>query len=261
MKNFDELGLAQPLLQAIGELGYEHPMPVQEEVIPYLLNNDTDLVALAQTGTGKTAAYGLPLLQKTIQDRHHLTISDSLQTLSGSPKTLSNSPLKGENTGEDSTQKVSPLRGDLEGSGDRIGFGSLERPVKLSPGQTIDINTADTTQLKLIPGIASKRAARIVAYRQSLGGFVSVEQAMEAIEMPDSVLRYMTVTPVELAKINVNRLSVQQMMRHPYLSFYQAKAIFEHRRNKGELHSIEELSRLDSFKPSDIDRLRPYIEF
>ena len=63
MKDFTELGLAQPLLQAIEELGYEHPMPVQEEVIPHLLNNDTDLIALAQTGTGKTAAFGLPLLQ------------------------------------------------------------------------------------------------------------------------------------------------------------------------------------------------------
>ena len=63
MKDFTELGLAEPLLQAIEELGYEHPMPVQEEVIPHLLNNDTDLIALAQTGTGKTAAFGLPLLQ------------------------------------------------------------------------------------------------------------------------------------------------------------------------------------------------------
>ena len=66
MKNFSELGLAQPLLQAIEELGYEHPMPVQEEVIPHLLSNDSDLVALAQTGTGKTAAYGLPLLQQLV---------------------------------------------------------------------------------------------------------------------------------------------------------------------------------------------------
>ena len=64
MRDFTELGLAEPLLQAIKELGYEHPMPVQEEVIPHLLNHDTDLVALAQTGTGKTAAYGLPLLQR-----------------------------------------------------------------------------------------------------------------------------------------------------------------------------------------------------
>ncbi len=137
----------------------------------------------------------------------------------------------------------------------------LERPVKLSVGQTIDINTADTTQLKMIPGIASKRAARIVAYRKALGGFVSVEQAMEAIEMPDTVLKYMTVSQIPVTKINVNNLSVQQLMKHPYINFYQAKAIFEHRRNKGNIHSVEELSKLEGFKPTDIDRLRPYIEF
>ncbi len=64
MKTFEELGIAAPLLKAIAELGYEQPMPVQEEVIPYLLGEDIDLIALAQTGTGKTAAFGLPLLQK-----------------------------------------------------------------------------------------------------------------------------------------------------------------------------------------------------
>ncbi len=64
-KTFDELGLSPELLRAIGEQGYEHPMPVQEEVIPFLLDpeHQNDLVALAQTGTGKTAAYGLPTLQ------------------------------------------------------------------------------------------------------------------------------------------------------------------------------------------------------
>ena len=106
MKNFNELGLAEPLLQAIEELGYEHPMPVQEEVIPYLLNNDTDLVALAQTGTGKTAAYGLPLLQRT----------------------LSNSPLKGEDSGNDTL----PLR---EGRGGSI--------VILSPTRELCLQIAD----------------------------------------------------------------------------------------------------------------------
>ena len=138
---------------------------------------------------------------------------------------------------------------------------SLPRQEKIAFGQTIDINTADTSQLKMIPGIASKRAARIVAYRRSLGGFVNVEQAMEAIELPDSVLKYMSVSPVEIRKINVNKLSVQQLMKHPYLNFYQAKAIFEHRRNKGELHSLDELSRLEGFRQTDIDRLRPYITF
>lgn len=64
MKTFEELGVSEEILKAIKELGYEHPMPVQEEVIPYLLgDNDNDVVALAQTGTGKTAAFGIPLLQ------------------------------------------------------------------------------------------------------------------------------------------------------------------------------------------------------
>ena len=151
---------------------------------------------------------------------------------------------------EDSAYQDSISRGDT----------AVHSP-KLSPGQTIDINRADTTQLKKIPGIASKRAARIVAYRRSLGGFVSVEQAMEAIEMPDSVLKYMALSPVEVTRINVNKLSVQQLMKHPYLNFYQAKAINEHRRNKGDLHSFDELSHLEGFRPTDLDRLRPYISF
>lgn len=64
MKTFEELGVSAEILKAIKEMGYENPMPVQEEVIPYLLGNGNDVVALAQTGTGKTAAFGLPLIQK-----------------------------------------------------------------------------------------------------------------------------------------------------------------------------------------------------
>ena len=64
MKTFEELGIAPSILQAIAEMGYEYPMPVQEQVIPLLLGEETDLIALAQTGTGKTAAFGLPLLQR-----------------------------------------------------------------------------------------------------------------------------------------------------------------------------------------------------
>ena len=65
---FEELGLSAPLLSAITELGYVTPMPVQEAVIPELLQGETDLVALAETGSGKTAAYGLPLLQLTNEE-------------------------------------------------------------------------------------------------------------------------------------------------------------------------------------------------
>ncbi|MCQ2266094.1 MAG: DEAD/DEAH box helicase [Bacteroidaceae bacterium] len=64
MKTFEELGLCPELRSAIEELGFEAPMPVQEEVIPVLLNDGHDIIALAQTGTGKTATFGLPLLQR-----------------------------------------------------------------------------------------------------------------------------------------------------------------------------------------------------
>jgi len=64
MHTFEELGVAPELRHAIEELGYEQPMPIQEKVIPHLLSADNDVVALAQTGTGKTAAFGLPVLQR-----------------------------------------------------------------------------------------------------------------------------------------------------------------------------------------------------
>lgn len=64
MKTFEELGVSEEIRRAIDELGFVQPMPVQEEVIPYLLGNRNDVIALAQTGTGKTAAFGIPLLQR-----------------------------------------------------------------------------------------------------------------------------------------------------------------------------------------------------
>ena len=64
MKTFEGLGVCEQIRKAIDELGFVHPMPVQEAVIPYLLGNENDVIALAQTGTGKTAAFGIPLLER-----------------------------------------------------------------------------------------------------------------------------------------------------------------------------------------------------
>ena len=69
---FEELGVSGEILRAIQEMGYVSPMPVQEKVIPYLLGHNNDVVALAQTGTGKTAAYGLPVLQKIDTSRNEV---------------------------------------------------------------------------------------------------------------------------------------------------------------------------------------------
>ncbi|MDE6370460.1 MAG: DEAD/DEAH box helicase [Duncaniella sp.] len=70
MKSFEELGVSEPLRRAVEEMGFEAPMPIQERVIPRLLGDADDIVALAQTGTGKTAAFGLPVLQRVDPDTH-----------------------------------------------------------------------------------------------------------------------------------------------------------------------------------------------
>lgn len=65
---FNEMGLDAPILKAVNDLGFVEPTPIQEKVIPYILNEQQDLIALAQTGTGKTAAFGLPLIQNADMD-------------------------------------------------------------------------------------------------------------------------------------------------------------------------------------------------
>ena len=78
MKTFEELGVSEQIRCAIEELGFVQPMPVQEEVIPYLLGSQDDVIALAQTGTGKTAAFGIPLLQRidtSMRDTQALVLS------------------------------------------------------------------------------------------------------------------------------------------------------------------------------------------
>lgn len=72
MKKFNEMGLQDSIQKVTAELGFVEPTPIQEKVIPRILESQQDIVALAQTGTGKTAAYGLPLMQKTVATDHHV---------------------------------------------------------------------------------------------------------------------------------------------------------------------------------------------
>ncbi len=132
---------------------------------------------------------------------------------------------------------------------------------KYAPGTVIDLNTADTLMLMKIPGIASYRASKIVEYRQRLGGFRTKEQVMEACRMPDEVLDWFTVQPVPLERLEVNHLSLKRLMRHPYISFYQAQAIIEYRKKYGPLHSPQELQKLQDFTPEAIERVQDYLDF
>ena len=126
----------------------------------------------------------------------------------------------------------------------------------------VDINKADTTELMRIPGIGTFRANKIVEYRRKLGGFLNTEQVMEACEMPDEILQWVKVSAdVSVYKVNVNKFSLQRLMRHPYISFYQARAIVEYRKAYGNIKGIEDLKGLEGFSPLKIEKLQPYLEF
>ena len=134
-------------------------------------------------------------------------------------------------------------------------------PQKLKPGQHVALNTADTALLKRVPGIGSGFARAIVRYRERLGGFYSTAQLMEIGNFPQSALPYFTADPSLCRKLNVNRLTLSQLRRHPYIGFYQAKTIIDHRRLHGPLRSLDDLRLYKDFPPETIERLRHYIEF
>ena len=140
---------------------------------------------------------------------------------------------------------------------------TVQRPVKLRAGQTIDLNAADTFQLKKIPGIGSYYAGRIVHYRERLGGFVDVVQALEADEgVPPEALEWMRITNSRtLRQLDVNHASKRDLLRHPYLSSFQATSIWQYRHNYGLFRSLDDLLTLSAFTSADIERLRPYLLF
>lgn len=134
-------------------------------------------------------------------------------------------------------------------------------PHKLKANEHIEINGADTTLLMKIPGIGSYYASRIVRYRERLGGFASAQQLEEIDGLPESSIAYIKIDEQQIRKMNLNKLTLNQLKKHPYLNFYQAKEICDYRRLKGPLHSIEDLKLLKDFPPDEIERLKPYICF
>lgn len=132
---------------------------------------------------------------------------------------------------------------------------------KLRPGEHVALNTADTVELKKIPGIGSGYARMIVAYRERLGGFVDARQLLEIGNIPETVLSYVTVDATAVRKLNVNKLTLNQLRRHPYINFYQAREICDYRRLQGPLRSLDDLKFSADFPSSQIERLRPYVTY
>jgi competence protein ComEA len=127
-----------------------------------------------------------------------------------------------------------------------------------------NINTADTTQLKQIRGIGSKLSARIVKYRDRLGGFNSLQQLQEVYglqpEILDSLSKYTFVAKAHAPKpINLNTATVEELRTHPYMTSNLARAIVAYREQHGRFESVEELKQIKIIKPEQYEKLRPYL--
>ena len=152
----------------------------------------------------------------------------------------------------------------------RMAADSVPRYVSHKRDTILNLRTADTTELKMIKGIGSYRAKQIIRYREQLGGFVSVEQLREVKALQpllkdslstDSLLSHFFLDSVRVVPLKVNSMRVEQLQRHPYLSFEQARAIYELRRKKIHLKHLDQLRTLDCLTEQDIQRLRPYLSF
>ena len=152
----------------------------------------------------------------------------------------------------------------------RMAADSVPRYVSHKRDTILNLRTADTTELKMIKGIGSYRAKQIIRYREQLGGFASVEQLCEVKALQpllkdslstDSLLSHFFLDSVRVVPLKVNSMRVEQLQRHPYLSFEQARAIYELRRRKIHLKHLDQLRTLDCLTEQDIQHLRPYLSF
>lgn len=134
-------------------------------------------------------------------------------------------------------------------------------PVKIRETEQVVLNTADTTSLKTIPGIGPYFARKIVQYGQRLGGYVSIDQLDEIEGFPQEAKHYLVINQPQTQKLNVNRMTLDELKRHPYINFFQAKAITDYRRLHGPLHSLNELRLSKDFPPEAIKRLLPYVAY
>ena len=136
---------------------------------------------------------------------------------------------------------------------------------KFVAGTVIEINTSDTLQLMKIPGIGASFAKRIAGYRNLLGGFYRLEQLQEVygmyVELYEKMVPYLRIDASKITPIPVNTASLDKLKSHPYINFYQAKAIIEMRKKKGKLENINELSLLEEFTAEDMERIKHYLAF
>lgn len=137
----------------------------------------------------------------------------------------------------------------------------IKRAFKYPEGTLVEVNTADIAELKKIPGIGSGIAKSIVAYRNRLGGFYSLHQLEEVNRVDSTLIKWFKLEEPVAYLLKINEVGLEVLRAHPYINFYQAKTIVEHRRKKGKIKSLSQLALYEEFTEKDLERLSAYISF
>lgn len=129
--------------------------------------------------------------------------------------------------------------------------------------QQVDINTADTTSFISLPGIGSKLAARIMNFREKLGGFYSIDQIGETYGLPDStfqkIRQYLKIENSSVKKININSATVDELKSHPYIKYNLANPIIAYRNEHGAFSNIDDLKKIIVITDEVYKRISPYL--
>lgn len=129
----------------------------------------------------------------------------------------------------------------------------------------LDLNRCDTGDIVVVPLFGSKRAARLVEYRDKLGGFYSLAQVREVYVLQDMDIshmeKYFYVNSGDVRKININTATYKEMVSHPYFDAYLTKTILHYREQHGAIHSLEELQQVTHAYPELMEKLRHYVVF
>ena len=127
----------------------------------------------------------------------------------------------------------------------------------------IDVNTADTTAFISLPGVGSKLAARIITFREKLGGFYSIEQIGETYGLPDStfqkIKQYLKLDNSPVKKININTVTVGELKAHPYIKYNLANPIIAYRNEHGSFSTIEDIKKVMAVTDEIYKKIAPYL--
>lgn len=129
---------------------------------------------------------------------------------------------------------------------------------KYAAGTKVNLNTADTTELKKIPGIGTYTAQKIERYRKNLGGFYTITQLDEINIDSNQFKAWFILDSTSIVKTNLNSLTFKELLKHPYTSYEQVSAIFQVKKKQGKLRSTKQLKLLEEFTAEDLDRLGAY---